>query len=439
MRRSALMRIAHGLVFTAVMLCMMSRTGYADNAVVLPKGFFFFNLEGRHYLPTDQRFDRDGNAVNIGTDYSRNLTSQVFSGLAPLNPLVGGTASIGSSEVQITRDYNMFRPLLAYGLTDRITLGVIIPYIWATNRVTANVNSSTANVGKNSFCFKNPACGPLLAGAPIAPLNTPGSRALNTNDVQNLLGGGLDIDGDGIIDVPGQGFKRVETRSTEGIGDIEFGGRYQYYRSEYWRLAFTSIAIAPTGQRDNPDDLVDIPLGDGNWGVRFQFLQDFSVQRDGLSKRLGFPGPGDFFINTKFEYLYNAPDKRVARVCSPRQPVCSDKDEVTRKVGDIIEAGFQGNVGVLVNGLILVGGYTYTHQLKAAYSGSHGLDYGSLATDSESVAHDVQIGFTYTTVPLVVQKQFPFPLSANLLYQDRLAGENVYKSRYVSFTLSAYF
>ena len=404
---------------------------YADSAVVLPKGFAFFNLENRYFLPTKHEFDDNGKSVKIGEPFSQDLNSSLFTALP-------AGASLGTSQVDIERHFNMIRPLIAYGLTDRLTIGAIIPYIWAKNKVHAQVDSSNATIGKSSIGAG--------FGFPLVPLVGPGSNPfgdatpLNEDDIQGLLGDGIDVNGDGVIDQQGQGLKPLETRESEGLGDIEFGGRYQYFRSEYFRAATTILAIAPTGKMDDRNDLVDIPLGDGNWAIRFQFQQDLLKQQDGLAKNLGFPGVGDFSINTKFEYLYNFSDHRTVRVCTDNIPVCTTTARVRRKVGDIIEAEIQGNVGILTDGLILIGGYTYTHQSKAHFSGkTPGLPYGDLAIDSESVIHEFMAGLTFSAVPMVVKKQFPLPFVANVQYRYRPAGKNVFDTNAIWATLSVYF
>jgi len=410
-------------VMVVVLGLCTARSAYADSAVVLPKGYGFLNLEDRYFLPTTQRYDQNGNTVSIGSDFSQNLTSNIFPGLAAFDPFVpGGTASIGSSVVEIKRYVNVFRPLLAYGVTDRLTAGVIIPYYWTKNQVNASINPATANVGKSPF-----AVGPgnPLGLVPFA-FGVPSTTPLNINDVQQLLAA--------------QGLKPVQTTETEGFGDIEFGARYQYYRSESFRAAFTGIVIAPTGKMDDIDNLVDIPTGDGNWAIRFQFQQDFMKQKEGLSKRLGFPEVGDYFINTTFEYLYNLPDNRTVRVCSPLLPVCSQKADVTRKTGDIVQAEIQGNLGVLTDGLILIGGYNYLQQFKAHFTGDQpGLPYGDLSIGSNVTAHEFFVGMTFSTVPLVVKRKFPMPIVANVQYRERFAGENAFKTQALWFTIATYF
>ena len=75
------------------------------------------------------------------------------------------------------------------------------------------------------------------------------------------------------------GYERFETWSDNGIGDIILGGRYQYFKNDQWRLAFTGGVSMPTGDADNPDNLLDMPFGTGTWGLVFQFQNDYIVIR----------------------------------------------------------------------------------------------------------------------------------------------------------------
>ena len=128
------------VVFVITGLCGLS---WADEAVVLPKGLFRLYVDTHWYLPFEQRFDKDGNAVNYAAPFNTQLNSILIPGLAPLNAFVpGGVASFGQSEVTFKRNLTEQVIQLAYGATDRLTIGINIPYFWAQNDVTANVNSA---------------------------------------------------------------------------------------------------------------------------------------------------------------------------------------------------------------------------------------------------------------------------------------------------------
>jgi hypothetical protein len=423
------------LIFLGVLQLSLSSTIYADDAVVLPKGFSRLFLDTQFYLPFDKKYNQDGNPEPLGADLSTSLNSRVFTALAPLNPFVGGNASLGNSQVDMKRDaqFMLFQP--AYGVTDKFTVGINIPYYHIRNIVNARVDSSAssgANVGKNAA---------KLCGAAICPLSIPGTQRMTTNDVQNLIGGGLDVNGDGVIDVAGLGFKRVETWDYDGVGDVEIGGRYQYFSAEYFRAAFTGGVRLPTGRKDDPDNLVDVGIGAGTYALLFQFNQDFMFQPDGLAKRLGFPGPGTFLLNWTVRYDLNLPDKENLRVCSVNAPACTARDNgVRRDLGDNLEVEISPKVGILTDGLILSGLYRYGHHFKDHYTGNQRLDYGALSIESERSEHIYVISLSYTTIPLVMAKKFPFPMSAAISYRDRFAGDNnAVKSQYIGFTVQTFF
>ena len=70
----------------------------ADNAAVLPAGTSRVYGDLYHYLPTTQRYNPDGEREDIAHPFTNAaLDSNVLTNLKPLDPLVGGTASIGGS------------------------------------------------------------------------------------------------------------------------------------------------------------------------------------------------------------------------------------------------------------------------------------------------------------------------------------------------------
>jgi hypothetical protein len=235
------------------------------------------------------------------------------------------------------------------------------------------------------------------------------------------------------------GIKPVQSWEGEGFGDTDIGARYQYYRGELLRAAFTGGARLPTGKVDDPDNLVDVPLGNGAYALLFRLNQDVMFQPDGLGKRLGFPEPWTGFINTTISYDAYLPSKQELRVCSPDFPVCSAKEKVDRKVGDLFEAEVSGRLGVFFNGLIFSPLFRYDYKFKDHNNGSNNLDYGSLATNTNLTSYLYIMSLTYSTIPMVAQKQFYLPLSVSVNYRNRFAGENINKSQYVGFTVQVYF
>ena len=204
-----------------------------------------------------------------------------------------------------------------------------------------------------------------------------------------------------------------------------FGGlKYQYYRSEHWRLAATGRVRFPTGRWDDPNNLVDYPTGFAAWGLGLQVHQDVVWQQPGLAQRLGVLTTGDVVFNTTLGYEAILPDDKPLRVCDIHQPICPHFDpHVQRDVGDIVEAEIAGTVGLLP-GLTLTPMYTYTHKFPDHFQGHLGFNYRQLKAETDGDSHTLDLRLAYSTALLVAAKRFPVPLSVSLRYVDRLAGTN---------------
>jgi hypothetical protein len=402
------------LYVTAVFLIAIPLVCHADTAEVLPKRVFNLGTSYYHYFSIDKRYNQDGKPEDLATDFNKNLDSRVFPELSALNPLVGGTASLGRSVVDFTLIYRWWEFWLAYGITDNLSVGVLMPFYYSKTDVNAFLDSSTANVGKNPFINS------------LAPLFVPGTVRLTTEDIQDLLGRGLDINGDGKIDIPGYGYKRVKTWSGAGIGDIELFGKYQFYKNASWRLAFAGGVRLPTGEADDPDNLVDVQFGDGQTDILLRFHTDYI-------------GIKNFCLNGTVRYDIQLPDKETKRVpSSVDRPITINKEKVDRNLGDIIELEFMGNYAFtqwFSGGLK----YRFTKKFKDRVDGSKGFAYSSLEDETNFMGHMGLAFLGFDTTQMYLDKEFPIPLSLRLEYRNRFAGKNnVTKSQYLSLSLNIF-
>jgi hypothetical protein len=390
--------------------------GHADNALVLPKGRALADITYYHYFDIDERYNPDGKVENIAVDYNADLNSNIFPGLQALNQFVGGQASVGRSVVDFTLVYRWTEVTLSYGLLDRLTVGVLIPVNYSKNRVRARLDATTANVGKNAALNS------------VAPLRVPGTVPLTTEDVQDLLGAGLDINGDGRVEVPGFGFKRFESWSGFGVGDIELLARYQFVNTAFWRFAMTSGVRLPTGRVDDPDDLTDLPFGDGQTDLITRLHLDYVPVRPLL-------------LNLTLRYDIQLPDKQEKRVLdNVNQPITANKEKVSRNLGDILEVEVLGSYDITK---VLSAGAKYRFTTKVAQDsidGDLGFNYGSLESETKTTSHMFFVLLGLSTVRLYQEKHFPVPLSFSVAYRNRFAGrDNVTRSEYISFSLTGYF
>jgi hypothetical protein len=68
--------------------------------------------------------------------------------------------------------------------------------------------------------------------------------------------------------------------------------------------------------------------------------------------------------------------------------------------------------------------YTYTHKFQDQFHGDRGFNYAQLQTQTATDLHTLELRLAYHTALLVAQQRFPVPLSLELRYIDRVAGNN---------------
>jgi len=407
----------------SVFLLFVPKMSFSGSAEVLPKGVWSVDFSNNYYMSITERYGPDGDAEDVATDYNATLDSTVFPALSLIEQGFGmppGSANIGKSVVSLEYDFNILYTTVAHGITDRMTIGVQIPYWWAKNTVDASVDTTNATVGTNPF-FGTP--GDPFGGAPVVPISL-GGVPFTDEQVQDLLGPGLEINGQPAL--PGFGYERVETWSDDGVGDIDAGLKYQYYKSDNWRLAFTGGLRIPTGEVDDPDNLVDYGFGKGAWGLLFFFNNDYV-------------GVKNLVLDATLNYYLILPEDEELRVLNdPSQILAPTKENLDRDIGDVVELEASATYEFLpgASASIL---YRYGNKFEDSVKSSRGYLSG-MQRQSDYTEHIYIVGLSYSTITLYQEKKFPVPLVAAIKYRNRFAGDNrLFKSEYIDFKLQVYF
>jgi hypothetical protein len=409
------------LVFSQLLLS----PSHADNAEVLPKGVKRLSVDSNFYLPIDERYDPDGDTEDAATDFNATLDRSVFEDLGDLEDffnaylpgsLPGGIATIGNSIVSFEYDVTIVELSFQYGITDRLTAGIMIPYWKVENDVSAKVDTSNATLGFNPAFDPSKSFDPMdMTTFQLIPVSLGGIQddAAATELAQHSLAE--------------LGYERFETWDDDGISDIEAGLRYQYLKTENWRLAFTGGVRFPTGEVDDPDNLVDRGFGSGAWALLFHLNQDYV-------------GIKNLVLNGTVRYELYLPDKEKLRVPEDvNRPITANKEKVDRDFGDVIELETSG-IYEFAEGFKVSLLYRYGFSFEDDVSGDEGFPYESLEDETEQTEHVVMAGLSYSTLPLFMAKRFPVPLEASLSYRNRFAGSNnVFKSEYIGLQLAVYF
>jgi len=435
------------ITFVLLLSMVLPAIAFADDAAVLPKGRFFVGAEDRYFFPYDKRYGPDGKAEDLAESFNhRRLDASVFPSLAPLNALVpGGIASIGDSTVHFEYTENALFLTAGYGVTDRLSIGFEIPYYWVHNEVKASLDSgpgSTANVGLRTGAGPGPCALPV----PVLPLSCPNTRRFTTEDVQQILGPGLN-------GIQGFGLKRIENFSDEGVGDITLAAKYQYLRTEDFRLAATVGVRMPTGRQDDPDNLADIAWSTGAWILQARLQNDYLISNLWKSRPTAAPtetqrplSAGDLLLNLTLRYDWFLPDRLTIRA-GEEDALPTSRAKVTRDIGDRFEIEFGGRYYIWspfsVSAL-----YRYVFKLEDRINGPSSFPHNLAEKDTDAYEHIYIVQANYSTVPLFAQGRFPLPMNVFLAFRDRFAGagttatgspSQVPKTRYIGLGIQVFF
>lgn len=392
-----------GSIIALSLLVLGATDSLADNAAVLPAGVSRAYIDFYHYLPTTERYNPEGGREALADPFTdAALDSNVLTNLKPLDPLVGGTATIGDVAVRYEYDIDVLDAGYAYGITDKLTVGFHVPYYWIRNNVDASFDSSSANVGLNPVT--GDCCIPIAAGG----------VPMTTNDVQNLV-------------TAEYGFGPIESWSGQGIGDIEFGAKYRFFLEESSALAMTGGLRVPTGYADDPDDLTDVAWSYGNYALLFRLHYDYKLSNLWSTPRTPLrqltPAPGDFILNTTVRYDYMLPDEKVKRVGdTPDQVFTNNREKVSRKLGDIVNVEISGKYQI-TDTFAFSALYTYGFKLEDNVSGNMGFNYQALEADTDSSQHIFVLKASYSTLSEYKQTRTGIPLVFTVAYRNRFAGE----------------
>jgi hypothetical protein len=394
---------------------------YADSAEVLPQGRSAVFVEGKFYLPVTKQYDEDGNKEKIADKYNATINNSVIGGLDQIGEIFGipaGFSNLGQTVVSYKYNFQIIEFNYAYGITDKLSIGTKIPYWIVKNNVDASLDTTNANFGLNpGFGLAGP-----LGVAPFVPTAV-GGVPLTTQQFQSLIGPGLVVNN---TPIPGYGYKPVENWDKQGFSDIEAFLRYQYYKSENWRLAATGGVRMPTGWTDDPDSLVDYPSGTGAWAGLLRLNQDYV-------------GTKDLFLSATLKYDYYFSDRNYERVpSSADQPLTTNKERVHRTYGPFCELELTGAYD-LWEGFGPFVAYKFGYKWQNDVSGDKGYAYSSLEEETNLTEHVYVIGLQYSTIPMYLKNEFPVPIVAFIGYRKRFAGENTLVSEYIDVGVAVYF
>lgn len=372
-----------------------------------PDGRFVARLELRSN-GYDSRFNGKGDRVELASSFDQvNLNGKVFPPLA----LLGSGASLGTTRLksEVRTDYAELT--LGYGVSPDLTVGLILPY--ATTHTSADFSVSGGNVGFNPAF--NPSR-PMGAGNfPFAPVGA-GVTPLNSAGLNRIL----------TDPAFGYRYKALAATSRSGLGDPTVGALWRFYKGEKDRAVLGFGVRYGLAKGDDPDDLLDVPVGDGSTDIRLR-LEYFREL------------PASFDLRLLAESKQQTRDRVERRVPAAGQllATAASKESLSRDLGDIREYDIE--LGRRFGEWRTAATWHRYEKDADLYRSGRGTDTSALSADTRTVANQWRASLSWSGVGRWRAGQLPLPLILKFEVQDTYSGENFPKVRDYYLQVSSFF
>ncbi len=392
-----------------------------------------FSLESTQTLPNgvrnprfidvmtsvDTKYDPNGGLEPVGTRLNKRVSWQdvldaqddesqknlVKSVLNDNGLTLEGTPGNASGVVKTYANIKV--PALAMGLTENLTVGIVVPI------VNVDVSVDTGFIrGNDGQTFVDYICdsSPDKCNEAAAKLNDATQKKLAR-----------------------LGYEPLRSMTVAGLGDIQLVSKYRVYSTATSGLAAKLNLILPTGTSVNANRALDITTGDNRFKIALGAVHDYFLF-------------GDLRWNVHGTYTTLLPSHNVKRLpVSAEDTLSKDKEELTREFGHQAIVGTGLEYPIHKAGLVLGAGVSTQFLSKTRYSGAgtdaYTLQRYKILEDLElaQVLHAVSASVGFSTVNWYKQKSFPLPLQLNASYSHPLGGRNAPKNDIVAGEMVLFF
>ena len=434
-------------IFASVLLSTFgtSLTSYAEDARTLPKGRSRFGVDYGQTAGIDQTFDQDGKRVSITAPYNLDLNAQTLQSVSSdmkdlvnlLNstglhynaanrgnadhgisydasqPLIGDALSKGFLGVDAQASRAQYSFSIQHGVTDELSVGMMIPYIKQSVTVGASIT------GTNTV-------GDILAGmqgngmtGPAYQKMTSGLSALNSANTQTLQ-----------QMLQSKGYDGFNNYSGSGLGDIILGGRYKYLDTKYDELVSSAQlgVTIPSGRLHPASSITQIDYGNGAWDL-------------GAANIFNYTPWKLLTLSTGQHYTYQFSSSRPMAVRTDASDVIPDASNA-QKVNIHLGDKYWTNLGAKLNiskAVSFESSYEWYWKREDKYSGGLPVDYTYLSQGTNLYTETLQIGLNVSTIPAFMKFDFPVPMDFSINYYLPTAGINSIIAPYGTASLALYF
>jgi hypothetical protein len=399
-------------------MALVGQTARAlENAKVMPQGISRFNLRVVN-TTIREKTDDQGQARPLAQPLSKDLTfkdvlqgekdplkRELTAGFLLANGLAE-SATLGSFGADLAGRVTVYAPIYSFGITDRLTLAATVPVYQASMNVSVGFR---ANSGSQTFRDT------LVSG-----FNNQAEGARDfvsrINDAVGRLGSKLTENG----------YRELEPWQETALGDAQLLAKYALVQGGPVQMAVMAGAVAPTGRVDDPDNLIDVGFGDGQWDGLVQLSLDQPVGQSGM------------FFNQYARYTAQFEDQPTLRMKTADEVIEVPKKRVQRDLGDKLNAGvsvqFEGP-----SGLTAGTGYNYFYKGQDVVKGAPTASQNEWQRDTLQRAHEAEVSVGYSAVPAFRRKEVAVPFELSLSYRHQMFSDNMPVAHQLQFESGIFF
>lgn len=362
--------------------------------LVAPAGRWVTRVELRESGYT-QVFDEHGDRHPLGAAFDRvTLDAEVFPALA----VFGAGADLGTTRASSRLTAERLEIRAGYGLTNDLTVGVILPVGRTRNGIGFGVDGGTVGfnpafdaaqpIGVTNFPFA-----PVGAGAD-APLGTAGVQEVLTNPAFGL------------------GYKPLRSTTTEGPSDPTAGFLWRFWRDTAGSatLGFgTRFGIQ--GEND-PDNLADLPLDDGSTDLigQLESVHQLNTHWD---------------LRLQAKRTLQTSDHVTVRVPAADEllPGYTTREQVKRDLGDFWEYDIE--FGHSFANWRMAGTWHRWDKSADDYDSARGSDTRALERHTNIFADQWRLSLSWSGIAAWQAGTLPLPLIVKFETQQTFAGRNM--------------
>lgn len=421
MNRSFGFQKSFGFLFSLSVLSLSQ--AFADDAAVLPKGRWRIRWAST-YTQASSEYSPTGDVRSLGAQYSRTIDSKVLMVLNPqtaqiiqaMNALQPGSGdALQAATLETDVDSSFFTNIFVaeYGITDRLSVGIILPVVKADVSLKA---TSTPNSSFNAMANQPD----LPSGHPLQAKMAQLKAALQQIQ-QGTTVSGLNATLKSSLKYS----SGLESWSGSGLGDLEIGAKYNYLRTHPIKMTLKAGARLPTGRENDPDIITDAAFGDGQIDI-------------GAYNYLDYQPTANSLFTLELGYTAQLPSSNNTRIpLSADLPLGSQVAELDQKLGDYWELGVESNYTAF-RFWTASAKYRFKQKFEDSFESSS-IDTSALEVDTDSILHEAKFQLEFTNLPAVRAGEQEFPFAVAAFYQQPIAGKNITDVRTSGIALKTYF